>query len=143
MERRYDVDMRIVVTGDRFWPCNQLAAKILHRLVARYGPDIVVVHGGDPGVDESFAMACRGLRITVEACLSDWYRAGSPPGPKRNQALIETGADLCIALHRSIATSKRTKDCIRQALAAGIPTFLIEDERAIPRRIEAGDERLA
>jgi len=53
------------------------------------------------------------------------------------------GADLCIALHRSITTSTRTKDCVRQALAAGIPTFLVEDERAIPRRIDAGDERLA
>jgi len=135
--------MRIVVTGDRFWPCNQLAVTILRRLVARYGPDIVIVHGGDPGVDESFAMACKGLRITVEACLSNWCRGGIPSGQERNQAMIARGADLCIAPHRSITPSKRTKDCIRHALAAGIPTFLIEDERAIPRRIEAGDERLA
>jgi len=135
--------MRIVVTGDRFWRCNQLAATILRRLVARYGREILIVHGGDPGVDESFATACKRLGIAVEACLSDWYRAGSPPGPRRNQAMIESGADLCIALHRSIATSTRTKDCVRQALAAGIPAYLVEDERAIPRRIEAGDERLA
>jgi YspA, cpYpsA-related SLOG family len=134
--------MRIVVTGDSLWACHQLAVTILRRLVARFGPDIVIVHGGDPGVDESFAMACKGLGITVEARLSDWYRAGSPPGPKRNQAMIESGADLCIALHRSITTSSRTKDCTRKAVAAGIPTVLIEDERAIPRRIEAGDERL-
>ena len=46
--------------------------------------------------------------------------------------MIEKGADLCIAVHRSITTSTRTKDCIRQALTAGIPTFLIEDEQAIP-----------
>jgi len=135
--------MRIVVTGDRFWTCNQLAVRILRRLVARYGPEIVIVHGGDPGVDESFSMACRGLGVAAEACLSDWYRAGSPPGPKRNQAMVESGADLCIALHRSITTSTRTKDCVRQALAAGIPTFLVEDARAIPRRIDAGDVRLA
>ena len=43
---------------------------------------------------------------------------------------------------RSLATSKGTKDCVRQALAAGIPVYLIEDERAVPRRIEAGDKRL-
>jgi len=36
--------MRIAVTGDRFWPCNQLAVTILRRLVARYGPGIVIVH---------------------------------------------------------------------------------------------------
>jgi len=101
------------------------------------------VHGGDPGVDESFALACRGLGVTAEACLSDWYRAGSPPGPKRNQAMIESGADLCIAVHRSITTSTRTKERIRRALAAGIPTFLIDAKPAIPMRIDAGDERLA
>jgi len=129
------------VTGDRFWACYQLAVTILRRLVARYGPEIVIVHGGDPGVDESFAMACRGLGITVEACLSNWSRGGIPSGQERIQAMIARGADLCIALHRSITTSKRTKDCIRQAQAAGIPTFLIEDERAIPRRIELGDAR--
>jgi hypothetical protein len=103
------VDMRIVVTGDRFWPCNQLAVAILRRLVARYGPDIVIVHGGDPGVDESFAMACKGLGFAVEACLSDWYRAGSPPGPKRNQAMIESGPDLCIALHLPFSALLRSE----------------------------------
>jgi hypothetical protein len=30
--------MRILVTGDRFWACHQLAADVLQRLVARYGP---------------------------------------------------------------------------------------------------------
>ena len=34
--------------------------------------------------------------------------------------MVEAGADLCIALHHSIETSKGTKDCVRQALAAGI-----------------------
>jgi hypothetical protein len=61
----------------------------------------------------------------------------------RNKEMVGAGADLCIALHRSLATSKRTKDCVRQALAAGIPVYLIEDERAIPKRIHADDVRLA
>ena len=56
--------------------------------------------------------------------------------------MVEAGADLCIALHRSIETSKRTKDCVRQALAAGIRFWLVEDERAIPRRTRADDVRL-
>jgi len=80
--------MRIVVTGDRFWPCNQLAVTILRRLVARYGPEIVIVHGGDPGVDESFAMACRGLGITVEACLSDWCRGVTPIGKSEPVSIV-------------------------------------------------------
>ena len=55
----------------------------------------------------------------------------------RNREMVEAGADLCIALHRSIETSKGTKDCVGQAVAAGIPVYLVEDERAIPRRVQA------
>jgi hypothetical protein len=56
--------------------------------------------------------------------------------------MVEAGADLCIALHRSIEVSKGTKDCVRQALAAGIPVWLVEDESVTPKRIQAGDPRL-
>jgi hypothetical protein len=56
--------------------------------------------------------------------------------------MVEAGADLCIALHRSIETSKGKKDCIRQALAARIPVWLVEDDRGIPTRVLAGDTRL-
>ena len=67
---------------------------------------------------------------------------GNIAGPERNREMVEAGADLCIALHRSIETSKGTKDCVRQALAVGIPVWLIEDERGIPKRILAGATRL-
>jgi hypothetical protein len=43
----------------------------------------------------------------------------------------------------SIEASKGTKDSVRQALAAGIPVYLIEDDKAVPKRVEAGDRRLA
>jgi len=48
--------MRIIIAGDQFWACHKFAAAILRRLVARYGPDIVIVHGDDTGVAESFAL---------------------------------------------------------------------------------------
>jgi hypothetical protein len=47
-----------------------------------------------------------------------------------------------VAVHRSLASNKGTKDCVRQAIAAGIDVWLIEDERAVPRRIRAGEEKL-
>ena len=59
-----------------------------------------------------------------------------------NREIVEAGADRCVALHRRIEASKGTKDCVRQALAAGITGWLIEDEEAIPRRIQAVDRRL-
>ena len=56
--------------------------------------------------------------------------------------MVQAGADLCIALHRSIETSKETKDCVRKAVAAEISVWLIEDERAVPKRVQAGNKRL-
>jgi hypothetical protein len=38
--------------------------------------------------------------------------------------------------------SRGIKDCIRRALEAGIPTYLIGSEEAQPRRLRADDARL-
>ena len=75
---RYDLYMRIVVTGERAWACDELAMIVLQRLIARYGRDIVIVHGGCPGVDESFNKACKSLGITVEVRLASWPQTGTP-----------------------------------------------------------------
>ncbi len=143
LQAEYYLDMRILVTGDRHWNCTDLAERVVNRLLARYGPDMVIIHGGACGVDEAFAKACRKLGVVAEPHLADSKGLGNVAGPARNRAMVRSGADMCIAVHGSLATSKGTKDCVRQALAAGIPVFLIEDDRAIPSRIRAGDKRLA
>src|SRR6516225_12062009 len=135
--------MRIVVTGDRFWRCDELATAILRRLVQRYGPNLTMVHGGENGVDESFNKACKSLGIAVEVRLPNWPHTGLPTIGNKNRELIKDGADLCIALHRTIGRSQRTLDCVRQAIQAGIPTFLITDEQAVPSRLRTGDARLS
>src|SRR5262245_28030275 len=134
--------MRVLITGDRLWYCHELAAVVLRRLVARYGTDIVIVHGGATGVDEAFALCCKGLGIAAEAHPADWDRLGKIAGPTQNQRLVDAGAGLCVALHRFLVASKGTKDCARRAIAAGIPTYLIDSEAARPRRLRAGDARL-
>ena len=63
-------------------------------------------------------------------------------GPARNREMVKAGADLCLAFHRSLATSKGTKDCARQALAAGIPTYLIDSDVGLRRRLRGDDARL-
>jgi hypothetical protein len=112
--------MRILITGDRHWRCDDLAKQIVNSLIARYGPDLVVVHGGAPGVDQSFHVACQTLGVTVEPHLADWKGLGNIAGPKRNQEVVQAGADLCVALHRSIETSKGTRDCIRRTLTGRV-----------------------
>ena len=135
--------MRIRVTGDRHWRCNELAEQIVNRLVARYGPNLVIIHGEAAGVDQSFSVACEKLGIMAEPHLADRKGLGSVAGPARNREMIQSGADVCTTLHSSLEASKGTKYCVRQALAAGIPIYLVEDDRAVPRRVQAGDKRLA
>ena len=47
-----------------------------------------------------------------------------------------------IAFHRAISASKGTKNYVRRAFAAGIPTYLVNSDAAEPRRLLAGDARL-
>jgi hypothetical protein len=75
--------------------------------------------------------------------MATWPRTGNPTIANKNRELIKDGADLCIALHRWIGRSQRTLDCVRQAIQAGIPTFLITDEHAVPSRLQTGDARLS
>jgi hypothetical protein len=56
--------------------------------------------------------------------------------------MVVSGIDFCLALHRSPTKSRGTKDCLRQALAAGVPVYLIDDDQGIPARSQAGDKRL-
>jgi hypothetical protein len=49
--------VKILVAGDRNWRCEALAARIVQRLIARYGRGITIVHGACSGVDSAFAGA--------------------------------------------------------------------------------------
>jgi hypothetical protein len=135
--------MRVIVTGDRAWDCRELAGSVLRRLVARYGPRLVVVHGDAGGVDAAFAAAAGSLGLAVEAHRAEWDRLGRRAGPARNRRMVDSGADLCLAFHHFLANSTATKDCARRAIAAGIPTYLIDGADARPRRLSADDPRLA
>jgi hypothetical protein len=126
---------RVLVTGDRNWFCLSLAERIIRRLIDRYGRDLIVVHGAARGVDSAFDSACALNDIVRAPYPADWLLQGKAAGPRRNQAMVDAGADFCIAVHRNLASSKGTKDCVRRCLKAGIPVWLIDSEDATPRPI--------
>jgi acetylglutamate kinase len=136
---------RILVCGDRHWENRRLARKVVRRLVERHGQDIVIVHGGGCGVDQAFSVACQELGVQAEAhpVTDQWIRQyGAQERPLRNKAMVDLGAEMCIVIHRDLENSTGSKDCVRQALAAGIPTFLIDSAAVRPVPIKAGDARL-
>lgn len=128
--------MRILITGCRHWHDPDMAEVVVARLIARYGPGIVIVHGGCRGIDASFADACEELDIASETYEADWERHGKGAGPLRNKAMLATGIDMVIAFHRDIKASLGTRDCLNQALALAIPVYLCSDETATPVRVK-------
>lgn len=135
--------MRILITGSRHWHAYDLAEQILNRLLLKHGPGFVIVHGGAAGVDRAFAEACDDLGIDHEPHPANWKEHGKGAGPLRNAEMVALGASLCIAVHEDIRGSRGTRDCARKAIAAGIPTYLVDSEEAIPQRLRADDPRLS
>jgi hypothetical protein len=109
--------MRIVIGDDQFWQCHRLAATVPRRMASRDGPDIVIVHGDETGVAESFATAARGQRLKTEQHTVDFGHLGDGAIRFRNHAML-CRADLCVVVHRSLLDAG-AKDLTRQALAAG------------------------
>jgi hypothetical protein len=150
--------MRVIITGDRNWYAPEMAAEVVRRLLVRYGPDLVIVHRGASGIDWSFTQACGNLGVKVEVHPARWelldvsgalvrqnkhgVRYNANAGPIRNAKMVAAGAGMCVAFHRFLRQSRGTKDCVRRAIEAGIPTYLVDSEKARPRRLRAGDARL-
>jgi hypothetical protein len=130
--------VRILITGSRDWACHELAESVIARLIARYGPNLVIVHGGARGVDLSFEMAAKEHDLVTEPHPADWSQ-GRRAGPLRNEAMVAAGATLCIAVSRDIKSSKGTAGCARLALAAGIPTVLIDNDEGVTRWLTRED----
>jgi hypothetical protein len=134
--------MRVIVAGDRHWYAPDLAKQVVNRLLLRYGTGLVIVHGAATGIDSSFAEVCDDLGVAQEPHPARWKDLKAPgavirydrrnhpynanTGPERNAEMVAAGAEMCVAFHRFLAGSRGTKDCVRRANEAGIPTYLID-----------------
>jgi hypothetical protein len=91
--------MRVAVAGDKNWHADDLAGSVVTRLLRRYGPGLVIVHGRNCGVDQSFSVAREGLGVKVDLYLVDYHHVGDYR--YANHGLIRGGAGLCLIVHRS------------------------------------------
>lgn len=93
---------------------------------------VTVIDGGcATGADamaRQLVRILRSLRYQVESETypADWARHGKAAGPIRNQDMVETGADQCIAFFYEGAGNRGTTDCAKRAEAAGIPVLRID-----------------
>lgn len=118
---------RILVTGSREWHDSVSVARELGALRKRLEPgrEIVVVHGAAKGLDTIAAFAAGVMKLTVEPHPADWTTHGKNAGPIRNQAMVDLGADICLAF--PTASSVGTWDCVRRANKAGIRVIVVPE----------------
>jgi hypothetical protein len=90
---------------------------MLSRAIPWRGREITLVHGAARGVDTLATDNAEAWGMTIEAHRADWRKHGRAAGPRRNQEMIDAGADLLIAF----PGGKGTEDCVARAEAAGIP----------------------
>lgn len=112
--------MRILITGSRTWTHHAL----IHRaLAAVWHPDAILVSGACPRGADALCEACWahwGGRI--ERHPANWTRYGRRAGFLRNQAMVDSAPDHCLAFIR--ANSPGASHTARLAQHAGIPTTI-------------------
>lgn len=112
--------MRILITGGRNWTDEGAVAKAVIREIDRLSPgQIVLIHGACPtGADAIASRLAKQLGVYERPWPADWEAYGRAAGPMRNQAMVDDGADVCLAF--PMPSSRGTFDCMRRAEAAGI-----------------------
>lgn len=64
--------------------------------------------------------------LETESYPADWANFGKAAGPLRNQRMLDEGKpDLVVAFTNDLASSRGTRDMVRRAQAAGIPTWVV------------------
>lgn len=106
--------MRILITGSRDW--NDLG--LIKTLLSGFPKGTTIIEGEARGADRLARQAAEELGLQVEPWPADWDRYGKRAGAIRNQQMVDSGADLCLAF--PLPQSRGTFDCIERAEKAGI-----------------------
>jgi hypothetical protein len=123
---------RILITGSRDWADMTLIMWTLSwawksAFNAVDSSQMVLVSGACPtGADSMCEQIAHTWGWTVEPHPADWS-LGKWAGPKRNQEMVDAGAEICLAFIRN--NSRGATGTAAMAEAAGIPTvrFVIND----------------
>jgi hypothetical protein len=118
--------MRILVTGTRYADRgNAEHVRAVSRAFINYADfyspfdDVTIVHGGARGVD-TIAGICAHAGWKVETCPADWNKHGKAAGFIRNQEMVDTKPDICLAFPASNKPSNGTWDTITRCAKYGI-----------------------
>ena len=124
------VPYRILITGSRDWNDKPTIRHAIFSAWEKAGrpKKTVLICGGARGADTYSEICGRAFGFTIEKYEANWKEEGRSAGPQRNQRMVDSGADICLAFLREV--SKGTADCIKRVEKAKIP-IQIHDEYEI------------
>lgn len=109
----------MIVIGSRTFGAFEWHSEQLDDVLGAIPPSAVIVHGACPtGADAMAHDWAIEHGHTVETFVAPWGEHGKKAGPIRNQAMVDAGADLCVAFWDR--RSPGTRDCITRARRASI-----------------------
>lgn len=115
---------RVLITGSRNWRDLRVIYDVLN-IQWRIDPDAILVSGACPtGADCIAENVWEGFGGKVERHPADWDTHGKAAGPRRNQEMVDLGADVCLAF--PLPDSRGTRHCMAAAERAGIPVIVYE-----------------
>ena len=125
--------MRILVTGSRDWASIEFVCLAIAAVLPE-GP-VTIVHGACPsGADLYADQFAKSIGLDVEPHPAEWDKYGKSAGFRRNQEMVDLGADICLAFIRD--GSKGATHTANAAEKAGIKTIRFTDPPT-----EEGDKR--
>ena len=110
--------LRVIVTGGRDFFDRARVFAALDRLHQRT-PIGKLVHGGAPGADTLATEWAEARGVAEEVHPAEWDRWGAAAGPRRNQEMVNRGADGGIAFPGGAGTA----DCTRRMRLNGIKVW--------------------
>lgn len=113
--------MRVLVTGSRNWADWSVVERVLLDICAATAPTVrpVLVVGDAAGADAIAREVWRRMGWPVEVYRAKWKQYGKRAGFLRNQAMVDSGADVCVAFIKD--ASRGATMTANLAEAAGIP----------------------
>ena len=97
---------RLLVTGSRTWGSEAADTVRLRQALNHVAQEVgyrtpILIHGGARGLDRLAASHWRGLGLPTEEHLPDWDGPwGRQAGFRRNELMVNLGANLCLAFIR-------------------------------------------
>lgn len=117
--------MRMLITGSRNHDNKDLIVdSIEFYLGESYIEDVTIIEGGARGADRIAREHGLDMGYSIETFNADWKQYGKKAGGIRNQKMVDSGADICLAF--PLKNSIGTYDCVRRAKKSGIKTIIIK-----------------